>query len=1145
MTQLRTSVHRYPVGGSLDANNPFYVRRPADDLLYELLQAGELCYVFNCRQMGKSSAASLAMQRLKEVGICCIRLDLSRIGKTDDSSEKWCRSIIDALHRGVKTRFEMGTLTGLANLDIEGWHQQYQSLMEEKEISAVRLMSRYFEEILLPSLPEQKYVIFIDEIDYVLNLSFDGSTLFSLIRAFSNLRADDDRFNRLTFALLGVATPAQLTQDMGGKTPFNIGRDVMLTGFEFERSLNLAEGLVGFAPDPEAILREILNWTGGQPFLTLKILDLIQRRDALEHLDKQIPELVVGLEKTWVDLLVRSHIIEKWKGKDDPEHLQHIENYILNEKEQSAGSLLGLYLQLLEKGEIDADSHPDQLDLRLSGLAVLQAGKLRIYNRIYREVFNRDWVKSKLDDMRLFSDRLNLWLTTRDPQHLLKGKDLEGVLEWSQSRRLDPSYYRFITASQDKVLHLSQDNLMNVEQKLGNTERLEAEAQRRLKTTQKRLWWSGLALMGVIGGAIAVFVAILTQVKQANLSLGLADVRLKSTAAKEQLLLEQPFTALIGSLRAAQQLKQLDKSVWARDYTLIQVAGTLLQVVYSVHEYNSLAQDPVSSFAISPDGQTIVSGSGDGTVKLWNREGRELLSIEGHQDEVRSVAISPDGQTIVSGSQDGTAKLWSRDGHELLTFNGHQASVTSVVFSSDGQTIVSGSGDGTVKLWNREGRELLTLDGHKRVITSVAISPDGQTIVAGSWDHTVKLWSRDGRELMPLKGHQYVVSSVAFSPDGQTIVSGSWDHTVKLWSREGRELLTLKGHKYLVNSVAFSPDGQTVVSGSTDRSVKLWSRDRSSILDGRELLTLSHQAPVHSVAFSPDGQTIVSAGGSKGGTVKLWSRDGRELPTLKGHQDWVTSVAISSDGQTIASGSEDGIVKLWSRDGRELLTLNRVGNGTISPDGQTIAGSGDRTVKLWSRDGRELLTLNGHQSSVTSVATSSDGQTIVSGSMDRSVRLWSRDGRELLTLNRHRDVVDSVAISLDGQTIVSGSRDGTVKLWSRDGRELVPIRHRDGGTSVAISPDGQTIASGSEDGTVKLWSRDGRELLILNGHQSSVTSVAISPDGQTIVSGSKDTTVKLWSRDGRELLTLKGDKAVFSVAISSDRQTIVSGSADG
>ena len=235
----------------------------------------------------------------------------------------------------------------------------------------------------------------------------------------------------------------------------------------------------------------------------------------------------------------------------------------------------------------------------------------------------------------------------------------------------------------------------------------------------------------------------------------------------------------------------------------------------------------VFSLVISPDGQTLVSGSRDDTIKIWQLStGQELRTLTGHSGSVFSVAISPDGQTLVSGNDDDTIKIWELStGRELRTLTVHPLDVFSLAISPDGQTLVSGSAFSRIKICQLStGRELRTLTGHFGSVFSLVISPDGQTLFSGSEDKRIKIWELStGQELRTLTGHSGSVYSVAIRPDGQTLVSGSDDDTIKIWELStGRELRTLTGHSSRVNSVAISPDGQTLVSGSWDYTIKIW-----------------------------------------------------------------------------------------------------------------------------------------------------------------------------------------------------------------------------------------------------------------------------------------------------------------------------------
>ncbi|NMF58213.1 hypothetical protein HC246_09310 [Pseudanabaena yagii GIHE-NHR1] len=592
------------------------------------------------------------------------------------------------------------------------------------------------------------------------------------------------------------------------------------------------------------------------------------------------------------------------------------------------------------------------------------------------------------------------------------------------------------------------------------------------------------------------------------------------------------------------------------------VFNALQETLNKRSEYNRLEghDDYVLSVSFNPNGKTLVSGSGDKTIKLWNLEtGTEILTLKGHDNPIVSVSFSPDGKTLASGSTDKTIKLWNLEtGREIRTLKGHESFVYSVSFSPDGKTLASGSDDKTIKLWNLEtGREIRTLKGHESFVYSVSFSSNGKTLASGSDDKTIKLWNLEtGREIRTLKGHEGFVYSVSFSSNGKTLASGSGDKTIKLWNLEtGSEIRTLKGHDNYVLSVSFNPDGKTLASGSGDKTIKLWNLET-----GSEIRTLKgHDNYVRGVNFSPDGKTLAS--GSIDKTIKLWNLEtGSEIRTLKGHDNYVNSMSFSPDGKTLASGSGDNTIKLWNLEtGSEIRTLrwhdNSVNSMSFSPDGKTLAsGSSDNTIKLWNLEtGSEIRTLRGHDDSVNSVSFSPDGKTLASGSGDKTIKLWNLEtGTEILTLKGHDNPIVSMSFSPDGKTLASGSGDKTIKLWNLETQETeIKIRtlrgHDEYVNSVSFSPDGKTLASGSGDKTIKLWNLEtGREIRTFRGHDNSVNSVSFSPDGKTLASGSGDKTIKLWNLDtGNEIRTLKGHNGlVWSVSFSPDGKTLASGSDD-
>jgi hypothetical protein len=281
---------------------------------------------------------------------------------------------------------------------------------------------------------------------------------------------------------------------------------------------------------------------------------------------------------------------------------------------------------------------------------------------------------------------------------------------------------------------------------------------------------------------------------------------------------------------------------------------------------------PVSSVAISPDGQTFATGSNDKTVKLWDQgTGKYLFAFLGQAKEVSTVSFSPDGKTLSGGSFDCKITIWDLKTkkfqtllHQDLPYS-HSGFVHSITFSPDGKLIISGGDDRAIKVWNRQtGKIIRTLSGHLEGVLSIAISADGQTLISGSADQTIKIWRcHDWETLHTLHGHKNWVFSVAISLNGEILASGSSDATVKLWNLKTGDLLhTLTGHSAGVFSVCISPDSQLIASGSRDGTIMLWH-----IETGELLQTLAGQYPI---AFSPNGETLISGGANH--TIKIWRR---------------------------------------------------------------------------------------------------------------------------------------------------------------------------------------------------------------------------------------------------------------------------------
>ncbi|RKU18687.1 hypothetical protein C6503_09120 [Candidatus Poribacteria bacterium] len=448
----------------------------------------------------------------------------------------------------------------------------------------------------------------------------------------------------------------------------------------------------------------------------------------------------------------------------------------------------------------------------------------------------------------------------------------------------------------------------------------------------------------------------------------------------------------------------------------------------------------IFALAFSPDGTKLASGSEDTTVRLWDtNSGDELSVLRGHTDNgwPTVLAFSEDGKMLASGGTDKTVQLWDTTTGELLTtLMGHINGITSLTFSQNSSMLASASADGAIRFWNTEtGDPIPThITGHTKAVKAVVFFKDSSTLATAAFNGIITFWDLETSTIIrQTVGHRDWLMALAFSPDGTKFASLSADS----------------------NSFFESDSSPTMRASNPDQMIRL-----VDVNTGRELATLKNQINPTLMAFSPDGKIIVSGGP---GIIRLWRAEANDHIdiNLSDPQDddflvrslfKATNLVFSPDGKKLVSGTRAGDVRMWDVETGHALanlieqhpdsTIERDDGGNpiratygraidalaFSPNNDHIAvGNMDKIRMLGSKKQFRFEEIN-HDA--TALVFSPDGTVLVSGAYGGGIKLWDLlSGDKINTLDGHTQRVETLVFSPDGKTLVSTGGDGAIFVW--------------------------------------------------------------------------------------------------------------------
>ncbi|MBT8103657.1 MAG: AAA-like domain-containing protein [Gammaproteobacteria bacterium] len=1142
--QLDATGEFFSVGAPLHAVRAGYIRRNADDLLYETVISGRYAHVLAPDRSGKSSLIAATAARLENNGCKIAVLDLQQIGVRDGGGDpgRWYYNIAYRLLRQLRIRH-----------DLQSWWQ------DKSVLSNRQRLVEFYSEVILQFVPE-RIVVFVDEIQCIEEVPFDDQLLAS-IRAAHNARTTDPDFSRLSFVLLGECDPVSLVEE-AELSPFNVTAPIPLNDFTREELNLFATELNLGQHDAAAALDRIFHWTRGQPYLSQKLARAIAR----EGVDSDIVALV--------DRVATRQIAGRAALHSEP-HMSHIHRAIVNDIKRKE-PLLNLYGKIRKGVEVAADlGSPMQRRLMAVGLLEIdEDGTLRVRNRLYDRVFTARWANE------------NLPVRLKVPALVIASFLLLALIPFWYTQWL-PRPYVAILASPTIELETASDAYRNLRSFPGHAD---------IADNLYRVFLTRRARLAAEESELDRVVALTETLPDAGrlpevLAAEFWDRKVQ--AAKRQ---ERRDDALIASLKSlvtsTPRRRQVAANLIADDYPMLLASLPAPKGSRTVF-------DPVSMLLTSADGARLsqwsyatenVQQRDDWSVTaldviplvrrvvvsregVVNRVGLSLTISHARLSDLRIKIIAPSGRTIEvetgleRASSNDTIRIAPQQLRELI---GESLAGTWTVSVRDENLGIAGQFVGWNLKLNSQGnieefqRGLNIPEPVERETDSIWFDASGRYAVARAMQSdSARIWDLAFAEPVRAIAVNENEILVGLDAGARRLVTATQD-SVNLWD-------TASGDRVASMPVGFgSSDARLTADGThlfverrsdVETKLEVWSLDT-----GDRAAEVSVAGAPSLVVVDPTGSRVATADYDR--AVRVWEFATGELHAQLDLPAQPSAIQLAAGGTALGVIYGNSGVSLWSVDRPQQSLLEQFGAGrwqlVFSPSGSSaLVGRPDIGFQMYgSRDGRHIGPPVGVRRDAFSsdlLAYSHDEKVIVTGSAEGMVRIWNApaaDAAAIVEASEHevwKPSADRVlAATPDATRLLIGDPAGHVHVIpagaSLDDLKIINddvsfVGHNADVRVLSVNASGSLAASAASDNSIRIWNTASGQPLphIAEISGAAVTRMVFSPDSSLLGVLNDDRVWLLAVESGDLVAEFDLGESHAGIAFANDERLFVGG----